>query len=95
MSNFMTAVNRWLGPTPVNRTPLTPAQLDSYRPKPPAPEEQSKQLWPGNLTAKQFAYRCGIKDIEYLCLRIEALEAERADFLKQFEALVEALPKVR
>jgi hypothetical protein len=62
--------SRWLGPdTGAVKTPLTPAQLDELRPKQPAAGQ------PIVSSARQIAYKCGIKEIEGLVLRIEALEA--------------------
>lgn len=67
-NNFMAAPGRWNGPRPVDRTPMTPTQLDELRPKPAAQR-------PVASTAKQVAYQTGIRELEPLVLRIESLEA--------------------
>ena len=50
------------------KVPMTPAQLDALRPKPVLVHEDG--------SAKAIAYRAGVKELENIVLRLEALEAE-------------------
>jgi hypothetical protein len=54
------------------RVPMTPAELDALRPKPVVTEQPAK-------TAAQIAYDSGIKELEGVILRIEALERTVAE----------------
>ena len=53
------------------KVPMTPEQLDAFRPQTPVAGAPR--------TARQIAYASGIAEIEGVVLRIEALERELAE----------------
>lgn len=57
------------------RLPMTPEQLESYRPKPVVTEQPAE-------TAKQIAYRAGVGALEGIVLRIEELERQVRELKK-------------
>jgi hypothetical protein len=54
------------------KVPMTPEQLDALRPKPVARTNSAP-------TAARAAYDCGIKGLEPILLRLEAVEKELAE----------------
>jgi len=60
------------------RVPMSPEQLDALRPKPVVATSQPS-------TAKQMAYETGIRALEPLVLRIEALEATVRELTARLE----------
>lgn len=56
------------------KLPMTPAQLDALRPKPATATPLSDAA-----EAKKLAYDSGIKELEGLVLRVQALERQVAE----------------
>jgi hypothetical protein len=61
------------------RVPMTPEQLESYRPRPVIASQPAE-------TAKQIAYRAGVSALEPLILRVEQLERDIKWLKEEFVA---------
>lgn len=68
------------------RNPMTPAELDSYRPKPAVTLDDE---------AKRISYRLGMKEIEPLVRRLLLLEATVAEQAIQITALQTTVLKLK